>query len=165
MSDQYVYFIQADENGPIKIGFTTDDPKRRLSQLQTGNASSLKLLGAIKGTSARERQFHVTLSEWRLQGEWFQSHPTVLAAVHDALSSSEEPPHETGGGCLHCSFCFKCQHELEIILIAGPAANICEECLIWASEAARKTPIDMPMNEPKIDCEGQSTSQFSADSL
>lgn len=134
MSDQFVYFIQADENGPIKIGFTADDPQRRLNQLQTGNASALKLLGAINGTTARERQFHADLSEWRLQGEWFESHPTVLAAIQEALSSSAETVHETCNG-LRCSFCFRCQHELEVTLVAGPAANICEDCLAWASEA------------------------------
>ncbi len=140
MSDQYVYFIQADENGPIKIGFTSDDPKRRLNQLQTGNASTLKLLGAIRGNSTRERQFHTELAEWRLQGEWFESNPKVLAAVESALSSpTTEPVAQTA--CLHCSFCFRCHHHLgEIILVAGTAANICEECIEWAAEgvAARK---------------------------
>lgn len=122
MSDQYVYFIQADENGPIKIGFTTDDPKKRLAQLQTGNPSVLKLLGSINGTTAREREFHSALSEWRLQGEWFQSHPTVLAAVQDALSPAAEPGP-------HCSFCGVCQHDTAV-LIAGQieATYICNQC-------------------------------------
>lgn len=135
MSDPCVYFIQADENGPIKIGFTADDPKRRLSQLQTGNPSMLKLLGSVKGSSAHEKRFHATLAEWRLQGEWFQSHPTVLAAIEHALASSSTQASHEGGTCLRCSFCFRCHHELETILIAGPAANICEECIEWAAEA------------------------------
>lgn len=141
MSDQFVYFIQADEDGPIKIGFTSDDPKRRLNQLQTGNASTLKLLGAIKGTIARERQFHAELAEWRLQGEWFQSHPAVLAAVQAALAA---PAPEEGGcnnRCLHCSFCLRCQHEVAII-VAGRAGNICGECVDAAAEvvAERRDP-------------------------
>lgn len=132
MSDQFVYFIQADESGPIKIGFTADDPQRRLSQLQTGNPSALKLLGAIKGTTARERQFHADLAEWRLQGEWFQSHPTVLSTVEAALSSAQAVCTKVAP-CLRCSFCFRCQHETTV-LVAGSAANICDECAGVVSE-------------------------------
>lgn len=137
MSDQYVYFIQADEDGPIKIGFTADDPKKRLNQLQTGNPATLKLLGAIKGSIAREREFHADLAEWRLQGEWFQPHPTVLTAVQTAL----DDPQETAEQCLHCSFCFRCQHDDDLILFAGPAANICESCLTaaWEVVTARRS--------------------------
>lgn len=136
MSEQFVYFIQADENGPIKIGFTADDPKRRLSQLQTGNASALKLLGAINGTSSQEKQFHADLSEWRLQGEWFEPHPTVLAKIQDALSSSQQqgPHHADDFPCkLHCNFCLRCSHEVAC-LVAGPAGNICDACIEMCAE-------------------------------
>lgn len=127
MSDQWVYFIQADEGGPIKIGFTADDPKRRLSQLQTGNASTLKLLGSIKGTAARERQFHAELSEFRLQGEWFKSDPTVLAAVQNALTADDEPIVCCG---VRCSFCGVCQHNTGILVAADrDGAHICEQCV------------------------------------
>lgn len=130
MSDQFVYFIQADENGPIKIGFTSDDPKRRLNQLQTGNASTLKLLGAINGSAAREREFHSQLAEFRLQGEWFEAHPTVVEAVNEALST---PAKKSCGG-LHCSFCGACQHD-RAILIAGPNdVFICNDCCSLCSE-------------------------------
>lgn len=133
-----VYFIQADESGPIKIGFTADDPKRRLNQLQTGNASALKLLGFVRGTPADEKQLHVELAEWRLQGEWFQSHPSVLARIQAALYAEQEQgqgPHSDDGGpcCLHCSFCLSCSHEVEQ-LVAGPAGNICDACVVICSK-------------------------------
>lgn len=133
MSDQFVYFIQADESGPIKIGFTSDDPKKRLAQLQTGNPSVLKLLGSITGTTAIERKFHLDLSEWRLQGEWFQSHPTVLAAVQDALARPQEPV-DCGGA--HCSFCGICQRDAHL-LIGGPNdIYICSGCVGLCAEIA-----------------------------
>jgi hypothetical protein len=133
MSDQFVYFTQADEDGPIKIGFTSDDPMRRLAQLQTGNPATLKLLGAIRGSSAREKEFHAALSQWRLQGEWFEAHPTVLAAINDALSSHKATNGLDEYRC--CSFCFRWPDELGAsILVAGPAANICEECLTEAAQ-------------------------------
>lgn len=126
MSDQFVYFIQADENGPIKIGFTSDKPEKRLNQLQTGNHASLKLLGAINATADREKELHAALAEWRLQGEWFEPHPTVLATVQEALSLSEEP---ANCGALYCSFCGVCQDQ-RLVLIAGPDdIFICNECV------------------------------------
>lgn len=154
MSDQFVYFIQADQDGPIKIGFTSDKPEKRLSQLQTGNASALKLLGAINAPASRERQFHAELSEWRLQGEWFAPHPTVLAAIGEALSAE---PIQCGGP--HCSFCGICQHEVAV-LIAGPNdVYICSQCagrcakeaaeyFQKAAEAALSVPV------PEVGCSG-----------
>ena len=125
MREPCVYFIQADESGPIKIGFTADDPLRRLNQLQTGNASTLKLLGSIKGTAVEEKELHAELSEWRLQGEWFEPHPTVLGTIQNALARSA-----TTKQCLHCSFCFRCEHDGPEIMMRGPAeANICEACI------------------------------------
>lgn len=130
MSDQFVYFIQADENGPIKIGFTSDDPKRRLNQLQTGNAATLRLLGSIRADISRERQFHSDLAEWRLQGEWFEPHPTVLTSIEQALTT--EAPHDCGGK--HCSFCHECQRNC-LSLIAGPNdIFICSQCVVLCAE-------------------------------
>lgn len=130
MSDQFVYFIQADESGPIKIGFTSGSPQARLAQLQTGNPAALKLLGAIKGSTAKERELHTSLSEWRLQGEWFQSHPTVLDTIKRVLSSNarrDDP-------CLNCSFCGACQHKTPA-LIAGPnQIFICAACVTLCTE-------------------------------
>lgn len=131
MSDQWVYFIQADENGPIKIGFTSGKPERRLNQLQTAHPSALKLLGAISGTSQREKQFHTELAQWRLQGEWFESHPKVLGTIADALAAEETKPeqHPINCGGFHCSFCDACQHD-SIVLIAGPGdIFICDQCI------------------------------------
>ena len=125
MSDQFVYFIQADDEGPIKIGFTADDPKRRLNQLQTGNPAALKLLGSISAPITREKELHAELAEWRLQGEWFKPHPTVLSAIQNALSSTE---HANCGGH-HCSFCGACQKD-RLCLIAGPGdLFICDDCV------------------------------------
>ena len=129
MSDQYVYFIQADENGPIKIGFTSGDPQRRLNQLQTAHPAALRLIGAIKGTTAQERELHKRLSEWRLKGEWFEPHPSVMAVVQETLAGADDPHNH-----FHCSFCEKCQHSV-IALIAGPDdIFICNECVKLCAE-------------------------------
>ena len=154
MSDQFVYFIQADENGPIKIGFTTDEPRKRLAQLQIGNPHELKLLGAIKGSTAIERQFHADLAEWRLQGEWFSPHETVLAAVKGALEAPAE--HIVCGGP-YCSFCGVCKH-CTLVLIAAPGGEflICDQCVGLSArivaESFAKAANEIPITDRKEEC-------------
>jgi len=41
MSDGFVYFIQEEESGNIKIGFSEKHPKGRLNDFQTGNSNKL----------------------------------------------------------------------------------------------------------------------------
>jgi hypothetical protein len=132
VGESFVYFIQAGEDGAIKIGVTSDDPERRRNQLQVGNPAVLKLLGAIKGDHARERQLHRDLSEWRLEGEWFKPDPTVIAAIQQALSPPQETEctSECTSDCSHCSFCLACQKHPEIgLMFRGFAGNICERCI------------------------------------
>ena len=50
MSEGFVYFIQEEETGRIKIGFSEKHPKGRLKDFQTGNSNKLNLLGYIEGT-------------------------------------------------------------------------------------------------------------------
>ncbi len=46
-----IYFIQAGKNGPIKIG-KSENPKERLSQLQTANYQKLILLWILPENDA-----------------------------------------------------------------------------------------------------------------
>jgi hypothetical protein len=65
-----IYFIQRGEDGPIKVG-TSTDPVERLRSLQTSNAEPLTLLGFMPGGSLEERAIHALLEDGRLEGEWF----------------------------------------------------------------------------------------------
>lgn len=85
----YIYFIQAEPDGPIKIGTTTANPHFRMKNLQTGCPWTVKLLGAIEGSASQEKQIHAVLSYFRTQGEWFSPHPTVLSAIEAALTSGK----------------------------------------------------------------------------
>lgn len=67
----WVYFIGPVDAETVKIGWTKDDPYRRLKALQTGNGSTLHLYGAIPGTRRDEKALHVSLSHLHLRGEWF----------------------------------------------------------------------------------------------
>lgn len=76
----YVYFIQAGDRGPIKIGWSCE-VSRRLAELQTANASRLVLLGFIPGTQALERAWHERFAEDRLEAEWFRPSQVLLDAI------------------------------------------------------------------------------------
>lgn len=65
-----MYFIQAGENGPIKIG-SSINPEKRRGLLQMGNAEELKVVLAIPGGERRERAAHKRFRHLRIRGEWF----------------------------------------------------------------------------------------------
>lgn len=82
----YVYFVQHEEKGPIKIGFSSD-PVSRLQSLQTGNPYDLTLIGVVPGSMAHEAKLHATCSKARVQGEWFWPTAEVLAVIEKELGS------------------------------------------------------------------------------
>ncbi len=63
------YFIQSGgPSGPIKIG-SSDDPHKRIAQLQCGNPEQLRMVAILEGDV--ERLYHDLLHEHRIAGEWF----------------------------------------------------------------------------------------------
>ncbi|MFG0217269.1 GIY-YIG nuclease family protein [Brevibacillus porteri] len=66
----YVYFIQEQNNGPIKIGIA-DNVNKRLKELQTGNSDELSILHWTTGGRALESFLHEKFSEIKKLGEWF----------------------------------------------------------------------------------------------
>lgn len=67
----FVYFIQAGDDGPIKIG-VAHDPEWRLQDLQIGSHQKLRLIGTVEGDKQLERAFHERLAHLRIRGEWFK---------------------------------------------------------------------------------------------
>ena len=68
--EQFIYFIQAGEKGPIKIGTTRLLIKRYIT-LQTGNHEKLTLLRVVKGDRKQETHLHKTFRKHQLRGEWY----------------------------------------------------------------------------------------------
>lgn len=86
----FVYFVQPEEGGPIKIG-VTNDIDRRLAGLQTGSPVRLVLRHHIEaGTSgqayALERDLHGRFHSYRLHGEWFEA-SAELAKLANGLAT------------------------------------------------------------------------------
>lgn len=72
-----VYFIQAGENGPVKIG-VAKHVQRRMAFLQTGNHERLSLIREVPGDRYEESLYHQHFGNLRLHHEWFTYCPTML---------------------------------------------------------------------------------------
>ncbi len=92
MSNTYIYVISASEQGPVKIGYSSN-PTSRVRKLQTGHASKLKLyyeqVVATHEVRKMERQIHTNLGYLRTHGEWFNLNvKDAIAEVQFGLMSS-----------------------------------------------------------------------------
>ena len=76
----YIYFVQMDRIGPIKIGFTKNIGNRLLT-MQVSSPYPLKLLCLFPGTEKVEKKIHACYSAIRMEGEWFLPHPIILKDV------------------------------------------------------------------------------------
>ena len=86
---QYIYIIEAGDFKHVKIGLS-ENPRRRVKQLQTGHHERLHLAVATPGTSADEGRIHEELSHARISGEWFDgSDSRVSRFICDMMSASE----------------------------------------------------------------------------
>jgi len=83
----YIYFIQVDGGGPIKIGITGHDPRQRMVKIQSDCPWPVSLIGAVEGALEDEASLHQELSAFNTQGEWFSPTLEVLAAVERTLQS------------------------------------------------------------------------------
>jgi hypothetical protein len=69
--ESVVYFVTSHKSRRVKIGWTTN-LKHRLSSLQTGNPTPIKLLHTMLGGAELEVQLHQRFADDRTQGEWFR---------------------------------------------------------------------------------------------
>ena len=84
MTDRtFIYFIQPEGGGLIKIG-RADDPERRLRELQCGSPVKLRLCGFHEATCDMENRLHFLFGEYREHGEWFRPCPQ-LAEIAGAI--------------------------------------------------------------------------------
>jgi hypothetical protein len=84
----YVYFIQAQEGGPVKIGWTYN-PVRRLKDLQSASPYKLVIRKLVPGTQRLEHYLHQRYESHRLEGEWFEAQLDMPGCLHvDGLSTA-----------------------------------------------------------------------------
>lgn len=93
---QYIYII-GDGCNAVKIGIS-DDPKRRLADLQVGSSVRLKLYYQVsvpgRGAQALKQRLHRLFHDRNLQGEWFFLEPQVAyETVLEAISQGDSLRH------------------------------------------------------------------------
>ena len=81
----FVYFVQAGDSGPIKIGIAWNI-SARLYALQSAAHEELHLIGDIhcrdrEAALALESKLHQQFKNFHIRGEWFRAASEVFAAV------------------------------------------------------------------------------------
>jgi hypothetical protein len=78
--NSFVYFIQGESGGAIKIGIT-QDIKKRIAGMQTGHPDTVIELAIIPGDTFMESYIHEMFKEYRLRGEWFKPSEAILVFI------------------------------------------------------------------------------------
>lgn len=78
-----VYFIQAGEGGPVKIGYAKDVVGRMRSI--GGAKSGMSIIRSLPGGDLEEGYFHYRYAAQRIHSEWFTLVPAMLIDTPPAL--------------------------------------------------------------------------------
>jgi hypothetical protein len=90
-TDTRVYFIRCAATGMVKIG-VSDDPRARLSSLQTGSSQPLDLVAEMPGDERYEAAIHSAFADCRCKGEWFVERGRLAQFIALLPAYSTEQP-------------------------------------------------------------------------
>jgi len=79
-----IYFIKS-ENNYVKIGYTKDNPKKRLSAIQGYCPLRLEILLVIPGGFSVEKNLHSKFEKYRIHGEWFNLPKSILREIEKGV--------------------------------------------------------------------------------
>ena len=85
-----IYFIQAGDNGPVKIGYSIN-PEKRLQALQTSHPQKLRMITVIDGDRDLEKELHEYFSDESVSGEWFNIDMRAILAALMRLDLLSKP--------------------------------------------------------------------------
>lgn len=77
-----IYFLQAGDDGPIKIGYTTSVDQ--IKSWQEGSPVPLKLLATFEGSLEVEAYLHSKFLRFRQHGKWFKRSQEILNFVQNS---------------------------------------------------------------------------------
>lgn len=84
-----VYFIRA--GGLVKIGYS-ENPTKRLLQLQTGNPKTLSIVATVANVDpAIERMYHHFFRRHHIRGEWFDINAIPVRNFIAAIQNGARP--------------------------------------------------------------------------
>lgn len=84
-----IYFAEALGANRIKIGFTADEPQKRVAALGQCAPFKVELICSIPGGKTRERQLHAAFASDRQKGEWFRASHALRSFVKE-LSAQDD---------------------------------------------------------------------------
>lgn len=84
---QLIYFVQAGDNGLIKIGKTSKFNKKRFVNMQVDSPQILKLLCTIEGDDNLETILQARFSEYCSHGEWFEPGAALIKFISEILNT------------------------------------------------------------------------------
>ena len=89
-----VYFVQAQGNGPIKIGYTTD-VAQRFAWLRAHNAYFVTLVGLVVDENAKQvgRALQRRFARYRIHDEWFSPSDGLTRYIR----TKAKQPSQVGG--------------------------------------------------------------------
>lgn len=90
-----IYAVRSLPSGFIKIGIS-NNPARRVSDLQTGSAERLELIGTRAGNSQEEERLHRIFGDLRVNGEWFRPGHLLLSWTETLLPPLDVSRETTG---------------------------------------------------------------------
>lgn len=96
--NQIIYFIQAGEDGAIKIGLTSNILTRIIS-FRTHQEKALFIRRLVPGNLMREREIAQKFDHLRIRGEWFSPGPDLVEYINsleDENISLEDADTENG---------------------------------------------------------------------
>ena len=97
MAASYVYFVQPEGGGPIKIGRSIQ-PQKRISSLSCASPTPLELIATAPGGAFAESSLHSQFSDLRLHGEWFRPEPELLDFIREVQAGRELPDWDVSDG-------------------------------------------------------------------
>lgn len=93
MATTYVYLISDPKSNAVKIG-RSDNPMKRVGELQTGNPNPLSLLSCFAAEPSVEQTIHKHLEKYSLNGEWFADCDEVMDIYYTYLTNCRYKPQE-----------------------------------------------------------------------
>lgn len=85
----FIYFIGMLNDSIIKIGIS-NDPQKRLKELQVANPYELRLIFMFRGDESKEIQLHEKFVEYNIRGEWFYNIGKLKEYVNQILRTIDE---------------------------------------------------------------------------
>lgn len=84
----FIYFVQMERIGPIKIGYSKN-PSTRLRELQGGNPYKLRTIYITPGSQSDERGIHNGMAlhapDLSLTGEWYLPGEIIFETISDFM--------------------------------------------------------------------------------